>query len=53
MTHDADDLPPKKEPPHDSTFSVVLGEVTGAIVWIAIFLVVVGAIAWMVIKWVL
>ncbi len=53
MTHDIDDLPPKKEKPHDSTFSVVLGEVSGAVVWIAIFLAIVGAIAWAIIHWLL
>ena len=50
-THDQDDLPPQKVPPHiGSRFSVMLGEVLGSVVWIAIIIALGIGVAWLAIR---
>ncbi len=49
--HDQDDLPPKKDKPHQATLSVMLGEVAGSAVWIAIIFAIAAVLAWLAIKW--
>lgn len=50
-SHDQDDLPPKKDRQHNPTLGFIFGEVSGAVVWIAIFLAAASALAWAVIRW--
>ena len=50
-SHDQDDLPPKKEKPHQPTLSVMLGEIAGSLVWIVPILAVGALLAWLLIRW--
>ncbi|HEY2071040.1 MAG TPA: hypothetical protein VGG48_15900 [Rhizomicrobium sp.] len=46
-----DDLPPRQTPPHEETAAGDFGRLVGTLVWVALFVGLAGAIAYIAIHW--